>query len=103
MGYEVRWTPRAQRQAEDRQVWWLENRLTSHAMFRDELAYVLLLLQDNPELGVAVRGRRIRRLLMLNTKHFVYYRVLPRARCLEILALWSTSRRGGPPLPPASR
>jgi hypothetical protein len=33
-------------------------------MFRDELARVIALLQDTPELGIRVRGREIRRILL---------------------------------------
>lgn len=69
-------------------------------MLRDELARVIGLLQQNPELGIRIKGREIRRLLLPETEQFVYYRVRPRARRIEILALWGATREFGPPLPP---
>ena len=68
-------------------------------MFRDEIARVIALLQQHPELGIRVRGREIRRLLMPDTEHFVYYRIRPRAKRIEIVAIWHAARQLGPPLP----
>lgn len=68
-------------------------------MLRDELARVIGLLQENPELGIAIRGREIRRLLLPDTEQFIYYRVRPRAKRIEIIALWGAARQFGPPLP----
>ena len=68
-------------------------------MLRDELARVIGLLQDNPELGIGVQGRQIRRLLLPATEQLVYYRVRPRAQRVEIIALWGAARALGPPLP----
>jgi hypothetical protein len=61
---------------------------------------VIGLLQLNPELGILVKGREIRRLLLPETKHFVYYRVRPRAKRIEVIAVWGATRESGPPLPP---
>jgi plasmid stabilization system protein ParE len=68
-------------------------------MLRDELARVIGLLQENPELGIGIRGREIRRLLLPDTEQFIYYRVRPRAKRIEIMALWGATRQFGPPLP----
>lgn len=68
-------------------------------MFSDELARMIALLQQNPELGIRVRGREIRRLLMPDTEHFLYYRVRPRAKRIEVVAVWHAARQFGPPLP----
>ena len=68
-------------------------------MLRDELARVIGLLQDNPELGIGVQGREIRRVLLPDTEQFVYYRVRPRAKRIEVIALWGATRGAGPPLP----
>lgn len=68
-------------------------------MFRDELVRVIGLLQANPELGLRVKGREIRRLLLPDSEQFVYYRVRPRARRIEVVALWGAGREFGPPLP----
>lgn len=100
MSYEVRWMRQARRQAAEVQRWWVANRELAPMMFRDELARVLGLLQQNPELGLLVRGREARRLLLPETKQFLYYRVRPRLRRIEVVALWSALRQFGPPLPP---
>lgn len=97
--FEVRWMPRARRQAATAQRWWVENRTSAPAMLRDELARVLGLLARHPELGIRIRGKEIRRLLLPDTEQFIYYRVRPRARRIEILALWGAAQRFGPPLP----
>jgi plasmid stabilization system protein ParE len=68
-------------------------------MFRDELARVIALLQANPELGVCVRGRDVRRLLLPDTEQFVFYRVRTRVKRIEVVALWGAARGSGPPLP----
>jgi plasmid stabilization system protein ParE len=100
MSYEVRWMPRARRQAAATQSWWVTNRASALTMLRDELARVIGLLQQNPELGIRIKGREIRRLLLPDTEQFVYYRVRPRAKRIEIIALWGATREFGPPLPP---
>jgi hypothetical protein len=69
-------------------------------MFLDELARVLALLQERSSPGIRVQGREIRRILLPDTKRFLYYRVRPRAKRIEIVALWGAVRELGPPLPP---
>jgi plasmid stabilization system protein ParE len=91
--------PRARRQAAATQRWWIANRTAAPTMFRDELARVIELLQDNPHLGIRIRGRDVRRLLLPDSQQFIYYRVRPRADRIEILALWGAAREFGPPLP----
>lgn len=97
--FEVRWMPRARRQAATAQLWWVENRTAAPTMLRDELARVISLLARHPELGIRIRGHEIRRLLLPDTEQFIYYRVRHRAKRIEILALWSAARQFGPPLP----
>jgi plasmid stabilization system protein ParE len=91
--------PRARRQAAAQQQWWVANRKSAPTMFRDELARVIGLLQDNPELGISIKGRSIRRVILPDTEQLVYYRVRPRAGRVEIVALWGAARAFGPPLP----
>ena len=99
MRYEVRWMPRARRQAAASQRWWVANRESAPTMLRDELARVISLLQFNPELGIGIKGRQLRRILLPNTEQLVYYRVRPRAQRVEIIALWGAARAFAPPLP----
>ncbi len=98
MSHDVRWMPRARRQAVAVEQWWVTNRAAAPATFRDELARVIALVQENPELGLRVRGREIRRLLLPASEQFVYYRVRPRAKRVEVIALWGATRGVGPRL-----
>jgi plasmid stabilization system protein ParE len=91
--------PRARRQAAAAQRWWVANRESAPTMLRDELARVIGLLRDNPELGIRIKGRQIRRVLLPDTEQLVYYRVRPRSQRVEIIALWGAARAFGPPLP----
>lgn len=88
MSYEVRWMPRARRQLAAMQQWWVINRPSAPTMLRDELARVIGLLETNPELGIGIRGRTLRRILLPDTERFVFYRVRPRAKRIEIIAVW---------------
>ena len=54
MSYDVRWMPRARRQAAATQTWWVANRESAPTMFRDELGRVIALLQANPDVSFAV-------------------------------------------------
>ncbi|HEX4421609.1 MAG TPA: type II toxin-antitoxin system RelE/ParE family toxin [Kofleriaceae bacterium] len=99
MSYEVRWMAGARRQAAASQRWWVANRQSAPTMLRDELARVIGLLQNNPELGIGIKGRQIRRVLLPDTEHLLYYRVRPRAQRVEIIALWGAAREFGPSLP----
>jgi len=74
-------------------------RETAPMMLREELARVIGLLALNPDLGIRVRGRELRRLLLPDTEQFIYYRVRPRAKRIEIIALWGATRAIAPPLP----
>src|SRR5687767_220701 len=58
MTYDVRWMPRARRQAAATQEWWIANRELAPTMFLDELARVIALLQNDPELGSGFRDAR---------------------------------------------
>jgi hypothetical protein len=64
--------PRALRQAAAVQRWWIANRQSAPTLFRDELARVIGLLQENPELGSRIKGREIRRILLPDTEQFLY-------------------------------
>jgi plasmid stabilization system protein ParE len=96
--FEIYWTPRARRQAHAIQRWWIENR-DLPLRFSQELARLLELLQVTPEIGILVKDRDVRRILLPDAAEFVFYRVRPRARRIEILAIWGAARERSPPLP----
>jgi hypothetical protein len=43
-----------------------------------------------------VSAAGIRRLLLVSTQHYLYYRVIDAQQLIEVLGIWST-RRGDPP------
>lgn len=71
------------------------------ALFTEELARAIRLLRISPEIGSvyrAARGRGIavRRLLLQETQHHVYYRHHPTKGRVVVLAVWSTHRGRAP-------
>jgi hypothetical protein len=40
----------------------------------------------------------VRRVVLVDTQHYVYYRINRTARRIEVLAVWSTNRGEPPPL-----
>lgn len=69
--------------------------------FLDELEWALGILGATPELGPRYKGSSVpgvRRLLLQETQHHIYY-VFDSARSqVIVLAVWSTRRGTGPPL-----
>ena len=70
-------------------------------MFQQELRRALKLIAEYPESGppaeeIELSG--VRRVLMVQTQHYIYYRVNEPANRIDILALLSTSRGDVPPL-----
>jgi toxin ParE1/3/4 len=90
--FAIVWKPRALRQVIDAQRWWIANRTAAPLLLRGELARVGALLSENPEIGVQVRGRDARRIVLPRTAYVLFYRVRPRAHRIEVLALVHGSR-----------
>jgi plasmid stabilization system protein ParE len=92
-------TPLAARQIREEAQWWRKNRTRAPAMFRQELRRAFNLIAEYPEAGVVtddVDLAGVRRVVLVGTQHFVYYRVNAALKRIEVLAVWST-RRGDPP------
>lgn len=69
-------TPEADEQADRIDDWWRENRDKAPGLFREELARAIQLLSITPDVGVRYRRRGVpglRRLLLSETRHHVYY------------------------------
>lgn len=93
----VRVKPRAERQIDAAASWWSENRPAAPGAVRSDLKAALEALVEQPGVGTLVENARdseTRRLYLVRTGYFVYYR--PRGRRLEILAFWHSSREHGP-------
>ena len=75
---KVRITARARVQVRGRKAWWAENRPAAPALFEEELYRTLRLISELPEAGVrwpTTRNPRLRRVLMTETHHHVYFYV----------------------------
>jgi plasmid stabilization system protein ParE len=95
----VVFTRRAARQIEDAARWWNANRPAAPNALRDDLAGALTLIADQPTCGAPIASRRslaVRRIHLARVGYHVYYRLAPRLRQVQVVALWH-ARRGSPP------
>ncbi|MBX9630782.1 MAG: type II toxin-antitoxin system RelE/ParE family toxin [Burkholderiales bacterium] len=93
----VRIKPRAQRQIETAAEWWAANRPAAPGAIRNDLRAALDALVEQPSIGTRIeisRADEVRRLYLVRTGYFVYYRV--RGRLLEVIAFWHARREVGP-------
>jgi plasmid stabilization system protein ParE len=98
---KVRITRRAEAHVNRRRAWWAENRLAAPALFDDEFDGVLRLISDMPGAGVmwpTARNPRMRRVLMSETHHHVYFYVDEAKKTVVIVAVWGAPRGSGPRL-----
>ena len=92
-------TPRAAAQIESAAAWWVDNRLAAPDAIRLDLADALSLLARQPGIGARSKSTRypdLRRLYLSRVRYHLYYRVT--GDKLVVLALWHSSRGGGPVL-----
>lgn len=95
----VVFTATARRQVERAQAWWKENRPAARDAIPGELRVALQLVASQPACGAVVsstRFRGVRRILLRRVGYFLYYRVAPRKKQLEVLAFWHARRGKGP-------
>lgn len=81
----------AHRQIAQISSWWHQSRSSVPQLFDDELDRALLRLAEYSYLGVRSPWRRlpdVRRLLVRRVGYVVFYRPRPRARRIDILAVW---------------
>ena len=101
MALRVRPTPLAAGQIRNEARWWRRNRTKAPTLFRDELRRAFALIAEHPEAGAMVEDAElagVRRVLLVATQHYVYYRVNRTAKRVEVLAVWSTRFGESPPL-----
>lgn len=99
MTLRVRFTPQAEAQAVRSIDWWRRNRPSAPELLADELDGCLALLKTAPDLGRPYCHRRVsglRRVLLVETKHHLYYVHDEDAQQIVILPIWSAVR-GRPP------
>jgi plasmid stabilization system protein ParE len=81
--------------------WWRRNRRSAPNAVREELQRAVRLLTMTPYVGhpaADVELANVRRIHIARIWYFLYYRVAEDPRRIEVLALWSESREGGPPI-----
>jgi plasmid stabilization system protein ParE len=92
---------RARRQIERIQGWWSEHRPAARGLFLDELAAAELQLRSTPELGsiyIEARAGVVRRVLLVKTRHHLYYRYRSDLDELTVLSVWGAPRGRAPTL-----
>jgi plasmid stabilization system protein ParE len=93
--------PAAERQIQEIDGWWRENRTASPDLFAQELAAAIALIETWPQVGRRRRHRGVpglRRVLLRSTRYHLYYAPVSDDR-LFVLAVWSAVRQRGPKLP----
>jgi plasmid stabilization system protein ParE len=101
VAFRVNPTPLAARQIRNESHWWRRNRTKAPNLFRDELRRAFDLIAEYPEAGAVaedVELAGVRRVVLVDTQHYVYYRVDLTQRRIEVLAVWSTKFGAPPPL-----
>ncbi len=101
MAFHIKPTVDAGRQIRNQSYWWRRNRTQAPNLFRDELRRAFALIAEYPEAGAIaeeIELAGVRRVVLVDTQHYVYYRVNDAAKRIEILAVWSTKFEASPPL-----
>jgi plasmid stabilization system protein ParE len=89
------------RQVKKLNRWWRKNRTAAPTAVQDELTRAFRLIFNQPQIGSPafdVDLPEVRRIHLSRISHYLYYRVLEPEGIIEVLAVWSDSRGGGPPI-----
>jgi plasmid stabilization system protein ParE len=100
VAFVVKPTPAAAEQIRAEARWWKANRAKAPRLFRDGIHRAFRLLARYPEAGTVaddVELAGVRRVLLVMTQHYLYYRINTLEKRVEVLAVWST-QRGTPPV-----
>ncbi len=94
-------SPLAAQHIHELEAWWRWNRTAAPNAVREEVERALGLIALQPHSGpraLDVELKDVRRVHLSRIWHFLYYRVQHVPARIELLALWSDSRGGGPPI-----
>lgn len=82
-------------------AWWAEHRPAAPTLVLDEFAECVDLLEGAPETGARFQRTHVpdvRRLVMTQTKHLIYYVHDAKNAVVYIIAIWGAPKGGEPPL-----
>jgi plasmid stabilization system protein ParE len=88
-------------QIEEANDWWRAHRRAAPDALVEDLERAFDLIARQPGIGTPARSGDlpdVRRLLLPRVGYFLYYRVVPSRREVNVLALWHARRGAGPPL-----
>jgi plasmid stabilization system protein ParE len=97
----IRVVRRAAREIAQISKWWDENRPAALGAIGEELGKAFELIASSPQVGSRATNsnlRGVRRVHLSRIRYHLYYRVRTQPACVEVLALWHTSRGSAPPL-----
>src|SRR5271169_6114400 len=96
----VRFTPEAEKQADESDAWWREHR-DVRDLFARELAATMAMLVTSPKTGTVytvLDDQPVRKVFMPKTQNYVYYTVDTESGVILIHAVWGAPRGRGPNL-----
>jgi plasmid stabilization system protein ParE len=79
--------------------WWRVNRPKAPNAIPEDLDHASSLIAIKPDIGARARNvtlSGVRRVHLARIRYYLYYRLVEEPKRLEILALWHSSRTGGP-------
>jgi plasmid stabilization system protein ParE len=94
MAYVLQTSAPADEHARKIDTWWRMNRAAAPDLFLKELGQAYEILAAMPSLGTTYRG--LRRVLLRQTRHHVYYAVDDESRTVVIRGIWHAVRRRVP-------
>ncbi len=97
---KIEFTARGSREADGREHWWRSNRPAAPDLFERELVHALDRIRTAPLSGrlyASKSGREYWRVLLPQTRHHVYYRLIAADR-VAVASVWSAVRGRGPTL-----
>ena len=92
----------ADRQIQEADRWWRQNREKAPDAIREELKRIGALIASQPHLGARatnVKLQGVRRVHIERIHYHLYYRIVGSPpESIEIVAFWGTRRGAGPPI-----
>ena len=95
---QVRVLESARREISAALLWWKANRPAAPGLLEQELSDALLKIQAHPRSGPKARGAALakvglRRVSLVQTRYYVYYRIDEKRQQVRVHHVWHMSRR----------